>query len=701
MRQSAFVNTRTLGVNLLLALATCLAALGCDDGPGTITTGQIQLVPQEGFLFPKLAIGQDDDRTVEVRNVGEGPIIIANIRFEVDNGDEEFELYWRDSADGEEYVGVNRSGADNFAYPIRIAGGDTFYLVLNYSAVREVPVGGTIVLETNQVDQPEVQIPVVLSPGAPEINVAPRVVDFDRVPAGEVAETTIQVSNVGQLDLELSRVLLNGSQDFKPLVEIEGEMRDPRQLGEPLKTLAPDEILEITVRYAPQVEGPDTAQLTIFSNDPNLPEVDVSLRANGATPCLDANPPALEFQTSLVNRTDSRLLALESCGGAPVEIERIYLAEGSDPAYALVEASLPEELLAGELAVLPEFSEEDRAQERPRPNTVIEVAFSPREERIHNGTLIIVSNDPVHPMLEVPLLGRGVTNACPQARAVVDEFAVVPLDVVVLDGSQSIDQDSEDNRPETYEWVITSRPEGSVSQPHESFYDPAQPANGGVDDDITTPTSVFFVDLAGTYTAELRVRDSLGLDSIACENPAVVTIVAKPEEAIHVQLVWRTPGDEDETEGGGTDLDLHLLHPNAENWFSRPYDCHYAEPVPDWGQLDNSADDPSLDIDDINGAGPENINLDNPENTDILGAPYLVGVHYYNSRDRVTGQDYGESWATVRIFIEGDLAWDFTEDGNPGEKLMEAEDHFWDVAQISWEVTGEVVTRDRYYSQRP
>lgn len=691
------MKTRTLGVNLMLALAACaLLGTGCDDGPGTISTGQLEVVP-EAFRFGKLAIGENADRVVELQNFSDsGVVIIASMRFELDNADQEFELYWKRAQDDPESRGIDRDGTVHFDFPLRINGGESLFLVLNYQAVREVPVGGTIVLETNLPERPEVEIPVVLSAGSPEINVAPRIHDFDRVAAGDVGETTIQVSNVGQLELEVSRVLLNGSQDFKPLVEVDGDLRDPRQVAEPLKVLQPEETFEITVRYAPQVEGPDTANLTIFSNDPNQSEVSVVLRANGATPCLEVNPPALEFQTSLVNRTDSRPMSLESCGGAPIEITRIYLAEGSDPAYALVDESLPPLP-----ALMPEYSEADRLAGQPPPSRSIEVAFTPREERIHNGTLIIESNDPVHPIREIPLLGRGVTNACPQARAVEDEFYVVPLDVVVLDGSPSIDQDAADNRPVDYEWVITSRPDGSVSQPHESFYDPAQPANGGVEDDTSTPTAVFFVDLAGTYTAELRVRDNLGLDSIACENPAVVTIVAKPEEAIHVQLVWRTPGDDDETEGGGTDLDLHLLHPNALNWFSRPYDCHYAEPVPDWGQVENSADDPSLDIDDINGAGPENINLDNPENTDVLGAPYVVGVHYYNSRDRVTGEDYGPSWATVRIFIEGELAWDFTGDGEPGEMEMQAEDHFWDVAQISWDVTGEVVTRNRYYEQRP
>ncbi|MCB9529398.1 MAG: choice-of-anchor D domain-containing protein [bacterium] len=680
---------------LMLLGVVAAGLVGCDDDTNQIGTAEVQLTPNQ-FLFPKLALGSDTDRVVEVRNIGSGQLIIASIRLDVDNRDQEFELYWKVEQDGNEFRGITRDGQDEFNYPVRVDGGESLFLVVNYQAVREQPVGGTVVLETNAPDSPTVNIPVVLQAGAPEIAVNPRSHDFDRVPAGETEETRIQVTNIGQLDLTINRVLLNGDQDFKPLIEIGGELRDPRQIpdGETVALLEPGRNINITVRYSPLVEGPNRAELVIFSNDPVSSEVAVSLTANGATPCLQVNPPALEFRTSLVNRTDSRPMSIESCGGAPIEITRVYL-EDADPAFELVEDSLP--MLP---AIMPAYAQADRDANLPPPSRSIEIAFTPREERIHNGKLIIESNDPVVPRREVPLLGRGVTNACPQARAANDEFYVVPLDVVVLDGSPSIDQDGIDARPVAYEWVITSRPDGSVSQPHESFYDPAQPANGGLPDDIETPTAVFFVDLAGTYTAELRVRDNLGLDSIACENPAVVTIVAKPEEAIHVQLVWRTPADDDETDLQGTDLDLHLLHPVASNWFDSIYDCHYANPIPDWGQIGNSADDPSLDIDDINGAGPENINLDQPEPTEALGAPYLVGVHYYNSRDRVDGTEYGPSFATVRIFIEGELSWDFTDNGNPGEKEMQAQDHFWDVAQISWP-SGDVVTRDRYYMARP
>ena len=439
--------------------------------------------------------------------------------------------------------------------------------MLNYKpASDEVPVG-KIVLNTNLPD-PVIEIPVELTDATAQINVSPMAHDFGRVPAGEVSEHEFRISNIGQVALDVKKILLNGSQDFVPLIDDEGTQKDPRRLDrEVLQTLEPDEQMIVTVRYAPQVEGDDAAQMVISSTDSRNPDIVVNLTANGATPCLKADPPALEFLTSLVNRTDSRQLTLQSCGGASVEITDVYIKEGSDPAFKLpenqVDADGDQQMWP---STLPAWGEMDRSQGIPPPSLNIVVEFTPTEQRIHNGTLVIKSTDPVTPTREISLLGRGVENACPQARATIQEVTVRPLDTVKLDGSPSIDQDGPENKPIQYTWVITERPMGSVSQPVESYFNPADPASGGPADDERTPTSEFFIDIAGTYTAELRVTDNLGLDSVTCDNPAVVTIIAKPEEAILVQLSWRTPGDMNETDGDGTDLDLHLLHPNAQNW---------------------------------------------------------------------------------------------------------------------------------------
>lgn len=682
-----------------LGLVAALAVAGCDDdtnsGLGKEEFPDITVTPGS-MVFPKVAPGDFQERTVEVSNTGGANLGISKVAFDVPrNG--EYQLFFSREEGGQEFVGYNAAGDDKFAYPLTIEPGEKMFLKVRFEPASEEQQGGNIVLTTNDRDNLTVNIPITLSNVGAEINVSPQTLDFGRVPATEEATQDVTVANIGQVTLTIDQILLNGSQDFTPLIGNKDPRRQPEILEDPDEDgepgLGPSKRFIIKVRYSPLVEGPDRGELSVFSDDPARPEVKVTLVANGATPCMNVTPSALEFRTSLVNRTDSRPLAVESCGGEALTVTRMYMADGSDPAFELDNdeesdnfPELPHSLPANDPSTAP-------------PSFGFRVKFTPREQRIYNGKLIIESNDPVTPRREVSLLGRGVLNACPQARATQDEFYVVPLDVVTLDGSASIDQDGPNNRPVQYEWVVVSRPNGSVSQPLEGFFNNGSPADGGNPDDIATPTSVFFVDLAGTYIVELRVRDNLGLDSIACDNPAVVTIVAKPDQAVHVQLVWDTPNDPDQTDGGGADLDLHLLHPNAENWFSAPYDCHFANPVPDWGQLENPADDPSLDIDDINGAGPENVNLDLPENTDVLGAPYLVGVHYYNSSDRVTGFDYGASFATVRIFINGELSWDGPEDAE-GAREMEAEDHFWDVAQITWP-DGTVTTRDRYYNQRP
>lgn len=683
----------------LCALLVCAVGglTACDDGGITGTeTPSLQINPSP-LVFPKVQPGSAAEREVEVRNIGSGELLIRDINLNVGDSTE-FEMFWRNSPDEDQRRGINSDGSDQFNYPVRVPAGDSLYLVVVFAPQTEEPRGGTITLDTNVADETAeggiATIRIEQSDVGAEINVSPPTVDFGRVPANEENVENVTVTNIGQVALTFDQIILNGSQDFTPLIDNKDPRRQPEILedpdgdGEP--GLAPGANFVINVRYAPLVEGPDRGELSIFSSDPNRPEVVVSLTANGATPCMNVNPPAVEFRTSLVNRTDSRPLNIESCGGSPLVIDQIFLSEDSDPAFELDAESLPD--LPAELPAA--------SDQAPPPSRAIRVQFTPREQRIYNGKLVLVSNDPVTPSREISLLGRGVLNACPQARAVQDEFQVVPLDVVTLDGSISIDQDGPNNQPVEYEWVIISSPEGSLSTPVERFFNNQQPANGGEADMLNTPTAQFFVDLAGTYTLELRVRDNLGLGSIECENPAVVTIVAQPEEAIHIQLVWSTPTDPDETDGGGADLDLHLLHPNADSWFSSPYDCHYQNPVPDWGQLENPADDPSLDIDDINGGGPENVNLDIPENTEVLGAPYLVGVHYYSSHDRLTQFDYGPSFATLRIFIDGELAWDFTEDDNPGEREMMAEDHFWDAAQIDWP-SRRVTTRNQYSEQRP
>ena len=161
------------------------------------------------------------------------------------------------------------------------------------------------------------------------------------------------------------------------------------------------------------------------------------------------------------------------------------------------------------------------------------------------------------------------------------------------------------------------------------------------------------------------------------QQEATIIVNSLPDEDIHVELTWTTPGDPNETDTEGTDVDLHFRHPNAQRWNQSPYDCYFANPNPDWGPT-GPIGNPSLDIDDVNGAGPENINLNDPEFTDqtTIPGPYLVGVHYYQSGGLFTA-DYGASEATIRIYLGGSLAGTYT-------RVLDVTDNFWEVVGVIW-----------------
>lgn len=184
--------------------------------------------------------------------------------------------------------------------------------------------------------------------------------------------------------------------------------------------------------------------------------------------------------------------------------------------------------------------------------------------------------------------------------------------------------------------------------------------------DTDGPDAVIDVAVPDVETPDVATPDVPAPDVAL---PDIGADVLQPTEQLLVSVHWDTPGDPDQTDEGfgvGTDVDLHLLHPNG-CWEDETWDCHYAAQDPTWAQASDSGGDPSMDLEDIDGAGPEIIRYDDP----IDGLTYRIGVHYYEARE------FGPSTASVRIYIDGEVAWE-------GARLLEASDDFWEVAAVAW-----------------
>ncbi len=235
---------------------------------------------------------------------------------------------------------------------------------------------------------------------------------------------------------------------------------------------------------------------------------------------------------------------------------------------------------------------------------------------------------------------------CPTSPPVVTcggSISAEVLSTVTVSGTGS----DPDGGTVSYMWTVISRPTGSTSTP-------------------SSPTSAstnFFLDASGTYELELCVTDDEG--ETAC---CTVTIDSTPPGVLQVELAWDQPYG---------DVDVHLLNVTRtppDGWWTAD-DCHYANPAPDWGP-GGAAANPTLDRDDRDGYGPENISID----TSPQSGTYNIGVHYYC--DNSSGGS-GSTDATIRVFCMGSLIATYT-----GIRLDET-DEWVNVARVRWpECTG-------------
>ncbi len=214
-------------------------------------------------------------------------------------------------------------------------------------------------------------------------------------------------------------------------------------------------------------------------------------------------------------------------------------------------------------------------------------------------------------------------GVCPTAPPVVmcpGSMSADVLSTVSLIGSGS----DPDGGTVTYSWTVTARPTGSTSNP-------SAPSSASTN---------FYLDAAGGYTLQLCVTDDEGERACCSTN-----ITSNAPGVLHVELNWSTAYG---------DADLHLLnvtrsHPNG--WWTVD-DCHWANRTPDWPPA-GAPSNPTLDIDDTNGFGPENITID----ASPAAGTYTVGVHYFCSRSLGAGAAPGDgpTTATVRVYCGGSL----------------------------------------------
>jgi hypothetical protein len=403
------------GHALWLAAALATLALGCsssDDGSGNGNangnggeqpcTGlqcveldiRMELQPTE-LNFTDRPAGEDEERTLTVRHIGTtGNLQINNVRMESASNPAsvpEFEvLGWQDDAS--------------------IAPSESVVWTVRYTPTAQGFKKLSLVIESNDKDQPTQTVPINVVPANNTLIVTPDPIDFGNVEQGQTVTTKATVLNAGTEPVSLADVSLSptGSPDFAVTAA-----------PEPDEVIPGGGTVQIELSYAPVGGNADATDL-ILENDSFVKTV-VPVQGAEIAPIIKVLPPKLDFGDMDLESPKSAQLVIQNTGLATLNVTGIELGFGS-----VIEDITFSETPTDAAPIALE----------PQGSTTLDVTLTAKESLPNDGapkaSIKIFSNDPGKPEVVVPVYVRTATPKLQVTPPDEVDYAIVANGVEVL-----------------------------------------------------------------------------------------------------------------------------------------------------------------------------------------------------------------------------------------------------------------------------
>ncbi len=208
--------------------------------------------------FGEVALGSENTAVITVANVGEGTLLVDSPRLASENAE----------------LTVSALGSSMLA-----AGAKTEFVVTWVTSEGE-GLDNTVLVDSNDADEPSVEVPLGGTLPAGEIEVAPSSYDFGTLEVGASSSTPVTVANVGEGPLTVSSLSFNATDADLSVLDYGGLALLPA-------VLAPGESTIVTVGYAPSDSSGDEGTLAVFSDDPDTYEAGTTFTGQGeeTDPC--------------------------------------------------------------------------------------------------------------------------------------------------------------------------------------------------------------------------------------------------------------------------------------------------------------------------------------------------------------------------------------------------------------------------------
>lgn len=267
--------------------------------------------------FGTVLVGQSVTETVTVRNDGTGDLVLSAVGG-VDSLDVPFSITDDTCTDATLATGVTCRVSVTFDPVAAGAVTDTFDIPSND------PVEGSITITVGGTGEALVPAIVVTDSVAPAND---QTVDFSSVVLSSFGTATVTVANTGTGDLTLGPAAL-GTPTGTSFTITEDTCLEG--------TLPPGESCQLTLQFAPSVEGAATNSLVIPSNDPDDAPVAVSLLGTGVVQAAPdivvtddqgaTDDRVVDFGTVVVGVAESWSITVTNAGNASLTLGQFTLA---------------------------------------------------------------------------------------------------------------------------------------------------------------------------------------------------------------------------------------------------------------------------------------------------------------------------------------------------------------------------------------
>lgn len=185
----------------------------------------------------------------------------------------------------------------------------------------------TIVITSDDPVTTKVDVPVSLTViGAPNLSPSASNLDFGEVYVGVPKSLSVTLSNNGTDVLTLDSLRFQNTDFFST--------------GVFPARLQPGQAQTLTVTFQPSGLGSQTSEATIFSNDPDLAQLNIRLIGQGVDPPVISVIPDSLGVTLFSNDTTSRQIVVHNSGGSQLTYE-VFIAENSQSSIPASTPSQP------------------------------------------------------------------------------------------------------------------------------------------------------------------------------------------------------------------------------------------------------------------------------------------------------------------------------------------------------------------------